>query len=133
MYEIVRNNVILARHIVLDDIKNGLNFFSKDSDFLQVGIWGNYESGKILNNHIHNIVDRKINRTHEVLYVIEGCIEASIYDLNKNFVETITVSKGEILVLMDCGHGYKVTSDNTYVLEIKNGPYLGADIDRIRF
>lgn len=133
MYEITRNNVVLARHIVLDDIKNGLNFFSKDSDFLQVGIWGNYEDGKVLNNHIHNLVDRRINRTHEVLYVIEGSIKASIYDLNKNIVETITISKGEILVLMECGHGYEVTADNTSVLEIKNGPYLGADIDRVRF
>lgn len=133
MYEIINNNVVLARHIVLDDIKNGLNFFSKDSDFLQVGIWGNYENGKILNSHIHNLADRIINRTHEVLYVMEGSIKADIYDLNRNFVETITISKGEILVLMECGHGYEVTSDNTYVLEIKNGPYLGADIDRVRF
>ena len=133
MKEIIKDDVILARYIKSTDIKDGLNFFSKDNEFLQVGVWGNYENGKILSNHIHNLLDRKSNRTYELLYVIDGSIEASIYDLNKEFVESITVSKGEMLMLLECGHGYKVSSDNTYVLEVKNGPYFGADLDRVRF
>ena len=35
-------------------------------------------------------------------------------------------------MLLECGHGYTILSDDTKVIEIKNGPYLGADVDRRR-
>ena len=77
-------------------------------------------------------MDRTINRTCEVLYVIKGSLEARIYDLSENLLETLVVKQGEILVLLECGHGYTILSDDTKVIEIKNGPYLGADVDRRR-
>lgn len=43
MREIIKNGVMLARHITQEDIKPGLNFFSKDEEFIQVGVWGHYE------------------------------------------------------------------------------------------
>ncbi len=133
MYEIKKNNRILARHIKYTDIKQGLNFFSADSDFIQVGVWGKYENKKILNSHIHNRFERTSNRTHEMLYIIKGSIEAMIYDLDENFAEEVEVEQGDILILLECGHGYKVTSEDTTVLEVKNGPYAGAEKDRYRF
>ena len=48
MKEITKNGMVLARHIVPEDIKSGLNFFSKDEEFIQVGVWGHYEKDKIL-------------------------------------------------------------------------------------
>lgn len=133
MQEIKKNDVVLARHIVVEDIKEGLNFFSQDEDFIQVGVWGHYEKGRDLNAHIHNKFERTSNRTCEALYIISGIIEASIYDLSENFVEKLEVKQGEILILLECGHGYKILSDDTTVLEIKNGPYAGAEKDRYRF
>ena len=47
-------------------------------------------------------------------------------------VETLQVRQGEILVLLESGHGYFIKEEDTNVLEIKNGPYLGAEIDRRR-
>lgn len=132
MREITKNGVVLARHITSEDINPGLNFFSKDSDFIQVGVWGHYEKDKELKSHIHNNVNRVANRTYETLYIIKGSIEATIYDLNENFVDKFAVNKGDILVLLESGHGYTIKEDDTIVLEVKNGPYLGADIDRRR-
>jgi len=131
MREIINKNIILARHITQDDIKEGLNFFSKDEEFIQLGAW-KYNEGKELLAHVHNNVERKINRTYEVLYIVSGSIEATIYTIDNEKVETFTVNSGEILVLLESGHGYKILSDNTKVIEIKNGPYLGAEIDRHR-
>lgn len=130
--EIRKNNEILARHITSDEIKEGLSFFSNDNEYIQVGSW-NYNKGKELLKHIHNEVTREVRRTQEVLYIITGKIEAEIYDLEKSLIETITVNKGDILILLESGHGYKVLEEGTKVLEIKNGPYLGAEIDRRRF
>lgn len=133
MYEIKIGNTVLARHITQDDIEPGLNFFSGDKEFIQVGVWGHYEEGKELQAHIHNAFDRVSSRTYEVLYVIKGGVEASIYGLDEKFIEKCSISQGEILVLLECGHGYKILSEDTTVLEIKNGPYAGAEKDRYRF
>lgn len=132
MREIVKDNIILARYISSRDIKKGLSFFSKDEEYIQVGTW-EYDKNKDLLRHFHNETHRNIKRTYEVLYIINGEISAEIYDLNGEFVEKIRVSKGDILILLDSGHGYRILKDKTRVLEVKNGPYIGADLDRTRF
>jgi hypothetical protein len=131
MRVIEKDGFILAKLIKPDDIKPGLSFFSDDNDFLQVGAW-EYEAGKNLLPHVHNIVERVINRTHEVLYVAQGSLKATIYTLDAEVVESLTLEQGDILVLLSSGHGYQILEDNTRVLEIKNGPYLGAEKDRSR-
>lgn len=132
MKVIEKDGVILAKHIRPQDWKEGLNFFSSDEDFIQVGAWS-YEGGKELLRHIHNEVERKVTRTCECLYIISGRIQASIYDSQENFVESFEAEVGDIVVLLDSGHGYSILEDGTKVLEVKNGPYLGAETDRRRF
>ena len=132
MREIKKEGRTLARLIQPEDIKAGLNFFSEDSEYIQVGVWGHYEKGKELAAHIHNPVERVALRTCEVLYIISGRIEATIYDLDENYVEKVMVNAGEILVLLESGHGYRILEEDTTVLEVKNGPYLGAEKDRYR-
>jgi hypothetical protein len=131
MNVIERDGVVLARHIKATDIQENLTFFSQDEEFIQVGAW-NYDAGKELFAHIHNEVPRMITRTSEVLYVVAGRIEATIFTLDENPVKTLVLNVGEILVLLECGHGYKILDDGTKVFEIKNGPYLGAETDRRR-
>jgi len=53
--------------------------------------------------------------------------------LDEVFVEELTVKQGDTLILLNSGHGYEILEDGTQVLEIKNGPYLGAERDRRRF
>lgn len=130
--EIIKDGVILARYIPSDSWTEGLTFFSKDDEFIQAGAWG-YDSGKELLPHIHNEVNRTITRTQELLYIRKGKILAKIYDLEENLVEEVEVSAGDMLVLLNSGHGYRILEDGTQVLEVKNGPYLGAEVDRKRF
>lgn len=131
MIEVTKNKEILARYIPAGSWKEGLSFFSKDDEFIQAGTW-KYGKGKQLLGHIHNVVERKINRTQEVIYVVKGSIEASIYDLKGSFVEKLNANTGDFIILLNCGHGYTILEDGTQVLEIKNGPYLGPEIDRKR-
>ncbi len=132
MKEFKKNGIVLARHIAKSDINDGLSFFSNDNEFIQVGTW-NYNKGKQLMRHYHNEVERKISRTYEVLYIISGSIKANIYDLDNKFEGHMVVENGDILILLESGHGYEVLEENTKVLEVKNGPYLGPNIDRTRF
>lgn len=132
MQEIRVKDEIIARKIAADDWKPGLSFFSKDEELIQVGSWV-YDEGKALMRHIHNEASRQVPRTQEVLYVRKGSLEATIYDMQEHEVARLEVKAGEVLILLNCGHGYRILENDTQVLEIKNGPYLGADADRRRF
>ena len=111
--------------------KSGLNFFSEDEDFIQVGTWG-YDSDKKLKAHIHNEVSREVLWTQEVLYVKKGKIRADIYTTKSRKLKSIIVGQGDVIILLRGAHGYEILEDETQVLEIKNGPYMGADLDRRR-
>jgi len=132
MKEIIFNSEVIARYITQADIVEGLSFFSTEKENIQVGSW-NYDSGKDLPRHIHNKIERRVDRTQEVLVVISGSIEATIYTLDQEEVTHLKVNAGEVLILLNSGHGYRILEDSTKVIEIKNGPYLGADLDRFRF
>ena len=64
--------------------------------------------------------------------MISGSLQVTIYDLDENVIDKFDVHKGEILILLECGHGYKILENDTKVLEVKNGPYMGAEKDRYR-
>lgn len=133
MREIVKDGKILARYITADDIKPGLISLTNDNEFLQVVAWGHYEKGKYLQDHWHNEFERTALRTYEAIYVVKGAIEARLFDLDLIPVETITVKQGELLILLESAHGYTILEDDTTVLEIKNGPFMGVDKDKTKF
>ncbi|TKX30169.1 hypothetical protein CQA38_00570 [Campylobacter sp. MIT 12-5580] len=131
MREIKEKDIVLARHIKEEDCIEGLNFFSQDEEFIQVGTWG-YNKGKKLLAHIHNEVERKVYWTQEVLFIKKGSIKVRVYNTNAQFLEEFIAQAGDILIMLRGGHGYDILEDGTKVVEIKNGPYVGADLDRRR-
>lgn len=133
MREIIKDGKIMARHIKQEDIKPGLISFSKDDEYVQVVSWGHYEKGKYLQDHWHNAVPRTTNRTYEAVYVVKGAIEARLYDLDLTPVERLRVEQGEILILLESAHGYTILEEDTTVLEIKNGPFMGVNRDKTKF
>ena len=129
--KIMDGDLILAIVIRDADWEERLNFISSDEDYQQVGIWG-YNKGRKLAPHIHLIAPREVLRTQEVVFVKEGRIRADIYTEKGNFLKSIELEKGDTIILLNGGHGYEILEDNTKVLEVKNGPYVGADKDRKR-
>lgn len=133
MRTIEHGGLRLAVYVPKKEIKKGLGFYSEDGDFIQVGTWG-YDLGKVLPPHIHNKgVARQVDRTQEVIHVIEGRVKASIFSEDERLVESLTVERGDTLALFAGGHSYEILDDDTCVLEVKNGPYVGPDRDRRRF
>lgn len=131
--EIKEGETVLARHVPSSIAwQDGLKFFSPDGDYVQAGTWG-YGKGKQLAAHIHNEVKREVLWTQEVLFVKQGRILARVYDTKQQKVAELEVGAGDIILLLRGGHGYEILEDGTQVLEIKNGPYVGPDLDRRRF
>lgn len=129
--KIMNEDLILAIIIRDADWEEGLNFVSSEEDYQQVGIWG-YNKGKKLASHIHFFKSREVLRTQEVVFVKDGRIRAAIYTENEDFLKSVELSKGDTIILLNGGHGYEILEDGTKVLEVKNGPYVGADEDRKR-
>ena len=65
--------------------------------------------------------------------MVKGAIEARLFDLELNPAEILTVGQGEMLILLESAHGYTILEEDTTVLEIKNGPFLGVDKDKTKF
>lgn len=132
VHDIRDGEQVLARHLTAEEWgKSPINFFSEQADFMQVGMWA-YDSGKRILAHTHNDAPRNVARTHETLYVRKGRIEVRIYNEARALVATLQAGEGDVLTLMAGGHGYTILQDGTQVLEVKNGPYVGADRDRVR-
>jgi len=127
--EIFSHGRKLAIYIPSSSWAQGLTFFSQNDDFIQVGIWG-YNQGKKLQPHIHNEIKREINRTQEVVFIRSGKILAFVYNEEEELVEKLELGIGDVFIALKGGHGYEILEDDTYVLEVKNGPYPGAEADR---
>ena len=128
---IVDGEQTLAIVLRSGDWAEGLNFLSESDDFQQVGTW-NYKKGQKLSPHIHLIAPRRVLTTQEVVFVKDGKVKADIYTGQKQFIKSVELHKGDTIILLNGGHGYEILEDNTRVLEVKNGPYVGPERDRQR-
>lgn len=122
----------LLAYKIGSDLRQGLCSYSDDDDFLQVLSW-HYQAGKKLPTHAHLMAPRSAKHTQEAIVVLSGQLRADVFDGERNPVAQVLVGPGECMVFLQGGHGYEILEDGTYVFEIKNGPYLGAEADRERF
>lgn len=126
------NNNVLALLVKPDSWKPGINFVSREEDYIQVGMW-KYNTDQKLYPHKHNEVKREVLITQEVLYVQKGKIRANFFAVDGDeLVTSRNLGQGDMLICLWGGHGYEILEDGTEVVEIKNGPYVGAERDRTR-
>ncbi len=121
----------LLAYKIPSDPDPGLTPYSDDVDFIQALHW-RYDAGKMLQAHEHLHVPRNATHTQEVIVVLRGRVRTTVYDAAHHVVATVEVAPGEAMALLQHGHGYEILENDTRVLEIKNGPYPGAEKDRVR-
>lgn len=110
----------------------GLDFLTEDENFVQVGTWY-YDKGKELDKHKHNVVVRESHLTQECVYMVSGSMRVDFYSDNMEFICSEILEKGDLGIMISGGHGYEILEDSTKVLEVKNGPFLGVEKDKIKF
>lgn len=131
MIEYIKKSDILFAIIVRSDYKqNGLKFFTAENSTQQIGCVG-HPKGTLCQAHIHNRIKREVFYTSETLIIKKGKIRADIYDNDKNYLESKILYKGDVILFLDGGHGFKFLED-TQMIEIKQGPYLNVN-DKERF
>ena len=81
---------------------------------------------------MHLPAPREVLKTQEVVLVKEGKLRIDLYSQEEKLLRSIQMKAGDIGVFLHGGHGYEILEDDTKVVEIKNGPYVGPDKDRKR-
>ncbi|MBA4392554.1 MAG: hypothetical protein C0407_03275 [Desulfobacca sp.] len=103
----------------------GVNFFSPFEFSQQLGILV-HPPGHEVKAHVHNVIARDVRVTQEVLHIIEGKVEITLFSENKQYITSRLLSKGDTILLAYGGHGIKILEPSK-ILEVKQGPYAGKE------
>lgn len=117
------NGVALAMLITGPGTPEATTFLTPDEANLQVGFVVRAGEG-VIDRHVHFPVERHITGTSEVLVIREGTCELDLYDDDRQLIATRLLGAGDVIVLMNGGHGIRTITD-VVLLEIKQGPYSG--------
>jgi hypothetical protein len=113
-------------YIIKRELTPSATSFLTPADFTQQVGFVVYPAGGEVKPHLHLALERNIKGTSEVLLVKKGWCEVDIYSDTKQTVATRELREGDILLLVEGGHGFRMLEDTVFV-EIKQGPYTGLD------
>jgi hypothetical protein len=65
------------------------------------------------------------------LHIDLGKVEVEFYSENNQKITSKILNAGDTIVLIAGGHGFNVLEDSK-IIEVKQGPYYGADEDKER-
>lgn len=128
--KILNNNQLLGMIIKSANRSEGINFLTDSSSSLQLACM-HHKKGYNIQPHIHNIIDRKINNTQEVILIKKGKVKVNFFQNNQVLFESHILSDGDIVFLEEGGHGFEILEE-TEMFEVKQGPYAGEN-DKTRF
>lgn len=141
MKEIKKDDILYAIYEPITDTTNKVNDFEfsiKEPSSTWVGSNNEalqiqrmcFDKGKAFKRHRHILRPRLNNYTQETFVIIQGKMKALIYDNNLEIIDTIDMTKGDILVCYRGAHSFVVMEDNTITVEVKNGPYTTREEDK---
>ena len=101
---------------------DGITFFTNNSFNQQVGFM-KHKKNKVILPHLHKKVLRKLSTTTEVIFILKGTLRIDFYNLKKKYLFSKIVKKNSLIILINGGHGFKVSND-IEMIEVKQGPYV---------
>ena len=101
----------------------GIQFFSPASYYQQIGLMTR-PAGYKVPAHRHNLVERTIHATQEVLIIRAGECGVTLFDDNNEVLHNIKLLTGDVILLANGGHEI-IMETECEILEVKQGPYAG--------
>jgi anti-sigma factor ChrR (cupin superfamily) len=131
MIETIKHNDTVLSVIIRANYKSdGIEFFTPQDYSQQLG-YMNRKKGYSIPPHRHNLVERKVMLTQEVLYIKSGKVRVDFYDDDQAYIESRVLDQGDVILLATGGHGFEMIED-AEMIEVKQGPYCGEE-DKVRF
>ena len=128
--QIKKKDKLLAVVIRNNYTCEGIDFITPNEYSQQVA-YMHHPDGKVIEAHIHNLVHRNVVMTQEVLVIKRGNVRVDFYDDYEDYLESIILSAGDVILLISGGHGFTVLEE-VEMIEVKQGPYSG-DADKKKF
>ena len=108
-----------------------IEFLTTNDQSLQLGVMRR-PRGHVIAPHIHKPVPRTVRYTYEALFIARGRLEVTFFSETRDVIGKRELRQGDCVMLMTGGHGFRVLED-CKMIEVKQGPYSGADFDKFRF
>ncbi len=112
------------------DANHGRTDVVDPEEFLQVAVL-KHNYGKTFKAHKHIPTKKVADICQEMWVVLNGQVLVTYYDLDDSVLEHIYLDAGDVTITLAGGHNYFFTEDDSYVVEIKNGPYTGVENDKV--
>ena len=84
--KIIYENMLLSIIIRAQFEKDGIEFFTPD-DFSQQLAYMKRPSGYVISPHIHNIINRQVQFTQEVLFIKKGKVRVDFFADDKKYID----------------------------------------------
>lgn len=107
---------------------NGVAFLTGREQPLQVAKMSRRQ-GEDVEPHVHHERKRVVTQTQEVLIVERGLVLVGFYTGDGRRFDNRTLGPGDVCVLHCNGHSLHFLED-TDLLEVKQGPYAGRELDK---
>jgi mannose-6-phosphate isomerase-like protein (cupin superfamily) len=120
----------IALIIRADFDEPGIHFFTPDN-FSQQLAFMKHSGGKRIEPHVHNMIQRQVLYTQEVLFVRKGRLKVNFYSSKRRYLESRILEGGDVILLCGGGHSFEMLEE-TSMIEVKQGPYAGEN-DKTRF
>jgi mannose-6-phosphate isomerase-like protein (cupin superfamily) len=127
---IIHQEQLISIIIRTEYTREGIDFFTPDNFSQQLG-YMNRPQDYVIPPHRHNLVERKVVLTQEVLFIKSGKVRVDFYDNDQNYIESRLLYPGDIILLAAGGHGFEML-ESSEMIEVKQGPYCGEQ-DKVRF
>ena len=131
MIEKITNNEEIMGIIIKASFDHTGITFVTPNDYSQQLAYMHHPKGHVILPHVHNIVKREIYYTKETIIIKKGKMRCDFYTEEKEYVKSIIVETGDVLLLVSGGHGFECLEE-TQMIEVKQGPYAGEN-DKTRF
>jgi cupin fold WbuC family metalloprotein len=100
-------------------------FLTQESHQFQLGFIV-YKAGSTIPCHTHLPIPRSLVGTSEAILVRQGRAVVMLFDTQRVLITEMELRVGDLIVLYKGGHGFRLLED-TVLMEIKQGPYIGLD------
>lgn len=112
------------------DVQPGRKDLVEADQWLQIATI-RQSNGVTYKPHRHIISHSEPHIVQESWIVITGLVQVVLYDTDNSILHTDVLEPGDCSITLMGGHTYKFMAADSYVVEVKTGPYFGVEKDKI--
>ena len=111
--------------------RDGVTFLTPP-EYSQQLAFMRHPKGYRIKAHTHKKAPRAVDYTLEVLFIRSGKLRVDLYRDDKSYLQSIVLGADDTVLLVSGGHGLEFL-EAAEVIEVKQGPYMGINLDKEQF